>query len=382
MSKLEELINELCPDGVTYKNLGSFCKIQTGRGITNKDTLENGLYPVISGGVEPMGYYTSYNRNENTVTIARAGSAGYVNFIKTKFYLNDKCFSVIPLDMTNTKYLYYSLKNIEDKIIEMKSTGSVPTVNTEKVSKIIIPIPPLPIQEEVVRILDSITELTAELTAELQNRKKQYEHYRDKLILNNDYPRVKLSEITIESFRGSGIKRDDVTSSGVPCIRYGEIYTSYGIYFNKCISHTNPDKIQNKKVLKKNDLLFAITGESVEDIAKTTTYIGDEEGLVGGDIFVIRHNQNAKYLSYALSTSDAINQKGAGKVKSKVVHSNGPSILGIEIPLPDLDEQQRIVSILDSFNDLTASIIEGLPAEIDLRQKQYEYYRNKLLTFN
>ena len=106
-----------------------------------------------------------------------------------------------------------------------------------------------------------------------------------------------MSDIATDCFRGAGIKRDEVTEEGIPCIRYGEIYTSYGIFFDKCISHTDSSKIQGKKVLKKNDVLFAITGESVEDIAKSTAYVGEEEGLVGGDIVVLRHNQNAKYLS-------------------------------------------------------------------------------------
>ena len=175
MSRLEELIQELCPNGVEYKKLGDFCKIQTGRGITSKDTVENGLYPVISGGLEPMGYYSEYNREANTVTIARAGSAGYVNFISTRFYLNDKCFSIIPTNLIKAKYLYYALKNIEEDIISLKSTGSVPTVNTEKVSNIKIPVPPMEVQCEIVHILDQFTLLTAELTVELTSRKQQYE---------------------------------------------------------------------------------------------------------------------------------------------------------------------------------------------------------------
>ena len=123
------------------------------------------------------------------------------------------------------------------------------------------------------------------------------------------------------------------------------------------------------------------SNDSIEDIAKTTTYLGEQEGLVGGDIFVIRHNQNAKYLSYALSTKDAVRQKGEGKVKSKVVHSNGPSILKTEIPLPSLEEQQRIVDILDKFDAYCNDLTQGLPAEIELRKQQYEYYRDKLLSF-
>lgn len=128
-------------------------------------------------------------------------------------------------------------------------------------------------------------------------------------------------------------------------------------------------------------MLFAITGESVEDIGKCTAYIGDEEGLIGGDIAVMRHNYNAKYLSYVLSTKYAIEQKGKGKVKSKVVHTNVPSLKEIIVPIVPLDEQEHIVAILDKFNIYCNDISKGLPAEIEMRQNQYEYYRNKLLAF-
>lgn len=169
MSKIDDLIKELCPDGVELKQLGEICEIKTGAGVTRKDIVEEGLFPIISGGIYPLGMYDRSNRKAKTVTIARAGSAGYVDFIDRDFYLNDKCFSVIPFesyqDNINSRFLYFALKNIEQSIIDMKSTGSVPTVNTQKVSKIKIPVPPLEVQKEIVRVLDSFTELEAELEA-------------------------------------------------------------------------------------------------------------------------------------------------------------------------------------------------------------------------
>ena len=190
-----------------------------------------------------------------------------------------------------------------------------------------------------------------------------------------------MGEIATEIFRGSGITREQVTESGVPCVRYGEIYTTYGIHFDKCISHTAIEKISNPKYFEHGDILFAITGEKVEDIAKSTAYIGNEKCLAGGDIVVLKHNQNPKYLSYALATADAIRQKTKGKIKSKVVHSSVPAIKEIKIPVPTIEEQERIVKILDRFDKLCNDISEGLPAEIAARQKQYEFYRDKLLTF-
>lgn len=158
----------------------------------------------------------------------------------------------------------------------------------------------------------------------------------------------KLGDIAIDMFRGSGIKRDQVTESGTPCVRYGEIYTTYNIAFEECVSHTIEENITPRKYFENGDLLFAITGESVEEIGKTIAYTGKEKCLAGGDIVVMKHLQNAKYLSYALSSPSAIKQKGYGKTKLKVVHTSVPSLKSISIPLPPLSEQQEIVDYLDS----------------------------------
>ncbi|HBC31918.1 MAG TPA: restriction endonuclease subunit S, partial [Clostridiales bacterium] len=217
-----------------------------------------------------------------------------------------------------------------------------------------------------------------ELTAELTARRKQYNYYRDLLLsFGDDVPMVKLSEIATDMYRGSGIKRNEITDDGTPCVRYGEIYTTYNIWFDTCVSHTH----KGTKTFEHGDILFAITGETVEEIAKSCAYMGHKKCFAGGDIVVMKHKQNPKYIAYALSTTDAQIQKSKGKVKSKVVHSNIPALKKIEIPLPTLDEQDRIVSILDRFDELTTNISSGLPAEIEARQKQYEYYRDKLLTF-
>ncbi len=187
-----------------------------------------------------------------------------------------------------------------------------------------------------------------------------------------------LGDIATDIYRGAGITRNQVTEDGTPCVRYGEIYTTYGVFFDKCVSNTDESLIQSKKYFEYGDILFAITGESVEDIAKSTAYVGNEKCLAGGDIVVLKHNQNPKYLSYVLSTTTARIQKSKGKVKSKVVHSSVPAIKEIRIPVPPLEVQAEIVKILDNFTELTAE----LSAELSARKKQYEYYRDDLLTFD
>ena len=188
----------------------------------------------------------------------------------------------------------------------------------------------------------------------------------------------RLGDIATDIFRGAGIRRDQVVQNGVPCVRYGEIYTDYGIHFDSCISHTTLDAVAFPKWFSYGDILFAITGESVEEIAKSTAYLGHDRCLAGGDIVVLKHNENPMYLSYALSTTDAQRQKSKGKTKSKVVHSSVPAIESIVVPIPPRPIQDRIAEDLDAFTKLTAE----LTAELTARRAQYEYYRDKLLTFD
>jgi type I restriction enzyme S subunit len=191
-----------------------------------------------------------------------------------------------------------------------------------------------------------------------------------------------LGEIATDIYRGSGITRKQVTLTGIPCVRYGEIYTTYGIWFDKCVSHTSEAAITNKKYFEHGDILLAITGESVDEIAKSSAYVGNEKCLAGGDIVVLKHHQDPKYLAYALSTRSAQKQKSKGKVKSKVVHSSIPAIREIRIPIPPLPVQREIVQILDNFTELTAELTTELTAELTARKKQYEYYRNLILNFD
>lgn len=192
----------------------------------------------------------------------------------------------------------------------------------------------------------------------------------------------RLGEIGTSFYRGIGIKRDEVTTDGIPCVRYGEIYTTYHIAFSHCISHTRIQDLSKGKFFSHGDILFAITGESVEDIAKSCAYLGNENCLAGGDILVMKHEQYPKYIAYALETTEARRQKSKGKIKSKVVHASVQSIKDIIIPVPPLEVQREIVKILDNFTELTADLTDKLSEELTVRKKQYEYYRNQLLTFD
>lgn len=182
MKYIEKLLNGA---EVQWMPLGEVCAIKTGKGVTKNDANSNGVYPIISGGKTPMDYIDIYNRQANTVTVSRVGAnAGFVSYIKEKFYLNDKCFSVIPKSSNSivSRFLYYALKSQELKISALQSEGGVPTINTTKLGNVTIPIPPFHVQEEIVRILDKFTMLEAELETELNCRKRQYEYYRNQLL--------------------------------------------------------------------------------------------------------------------------------------------------------------------------------------------------------
>ncbi len=187
-------------------------------------------------------------------------------------------------------------------------------------------------------------------------------------------PYLSIGDIAVDIYRGAGIKRDQVTEKGTPCVRYGEIYTTYGLWFEECVSHTDESMITSRKYFEHGDILFAITGESVEDIAKSCAYMGHERCLAGGDIVVLKHNQNPKYVSYALSTKTAVAQKGKGKIKSKVVHSSVPAIKEIIIPVPPLEIQQEIVDIIDALLEKEQALIGYVDDELRARKLQHDYY--------
>ena len=390
MSRLDELIKELCPNGVEYKELKDLCIISRGKVISKDYIRDNpGDFPVYSSQTENegnLGNISTYDYDGEYLTWTTDGAnAGTVFYRNTKFNVTNVCGLLkVKVEEMISKFLYYFLVIKAPEYVN-RGMGN-PKLMSNVMEKIKVPIPPLEVQEEIVRILDdytkSVEELKEKLNKELIARKKQYSWYRDYLLkFENKVEIVKLKDIATEMYRGNGIKREEVRETGIPCVRYGEIYTEYGIAFEKTKSYTDENLITNKKYIEYGDILFAITGESVEEIGKSTAYIGKEKCLVGGDILVMKHKQDPVYLSYVLSTENAQKQKSKGKIKSKVVHTNATDIGEIEIPLPPLEVQKRIVEVLDNFEKICNDLNIGLPAEIEARQKQYEFYRNFLLTF-
>ena len=386
MSELERLIQKYCPNGVAFDNLVKVADILYGYPCDASKFNDNQqgvplirIRNVLDGTSDT---YTTEEISEEFIIrkgdllVGMDGNFHTGNWKGMDGYLCQRVCKINSKDerIVLNRFLSNYLPPIMKQIELNKPNGTVKHLLAKDINAIKIPVPPIEVQGEIVRILDNFTELTA--------RRKQYEYYRDTVLnFGDDVPMVKLGDIATDIYRGAGIKRDEVTAEGVPCVRYGEIYTSYDISFTECISHTNEDVVATPKYFEHGDIIFTITGESVEEIAKSIAYLGHDKCMAGGDTVVMKHNQEPRYISYALSTTSAQTQKSKGKVKSKVVHSSVPALKEIVIPLPNMETQKRIADLLDNFHKLCNDISAGLPAEIESRQKQYEYYRDRLLTF-
>lgn len=346
---------------------------------------DTGTYPVINGGINPSGYVEVFNEEEDTITISQGGaSAGYVNFQKSRFWLGAHCYAVKPYDRVLNRYLFHFIKQNEIALQQCQYGAGIPALAKGTISSLSIPVPPLPVQEEIVRILDNFTTLEAELEAELDCRKRQYEYYRDKLLnkskSENEYKRVKLGEIGTFT-RGRRFVHADDRDEGIPCIHYGELYTHYGVWADKVKTHINPELTTNFRYADKNDVIIVAAGENNVDIGIGVAWLGNEKVAVHDACFIFKHNQNPKFISYALRTYDYHQQIKSKVSQGKICSISADGLANAEIPLPPLAVQERIVNVLDNFEQLCNDLGIGLPAEIEARKKQYEYYRNKLLSF-
>jgi type I restriction enzyme S subunit len=269
-------------------------------------------------------------------------------------------------------------------------------VSATDMGKILIPIPcpedterSLRVQAKIVQVLDDFSELTSELTSELVARKKQYNYYRDQLLSFKEGEVVwkPLGEIG-HFIRGKRFTKDDYVDNGVNVIHYGEIYTRYGVWTDRVFSQVRNDMANSLRYAQPGDVVITDVGETVEDVGKAVAWIGSGQVAIHDHCYAFRHSMNPKFVSYCMQTASFIAEKAKYVARTKVntLLINGFAKVLIPVPYPNdqdmsLAEQARIVAILDKFDILTNSISEGLPREVELRQKQYEYYRDLLLSF-
>ena len=283
------------------------------------------------------------------------------------------------------KYIYYWLNTLPaDSVVGDHNRQWIGNYSQK-----LFPIPPLRVQSRIVEILDKFTQLEAELEAELEARNKQYDFYRNRLLdfaLRNDLKgQVEwktLGEVA-ELVRGNGLSKKDFSEFGVPAIHYGQIYTYYGNETEETLSFVSPTIAKKLQKVYPGNIVITNTSENVEDVCKAVLYSGNVEAVTGGHATIIRPKDYIlpKYLVYFTLTLDFFTQKKRLAKGAKVIDVSAKDLAKIVLPLPPLSEQRRIVDILDRFDTLTNSISEGLPREIALRRKQYEYYRDALLRF-
>jgi len=358
MNKIEKLIKDLCPNGVKYKKLTDVTELSAGARITKAMMMNDNEYPVVGGGILPTGFYYCYNR-EHCITISRAGSAGFVNWQEQKFWATDVCFTAIQkFADINIKFVYYCLKNAQSDLQEHIYGGSMPKLEKNYLWNYLIPIPPLKIQNEIVKILDEFVklevELEAQLEAELEARKKQYNFYRARL-LEGHTSFVKLNEVCNSIKSGKNSNR---TQEG----KYS-VYGSTGLIAKSDNYAYDNEQILVARVGANAGLVNIVNGK----------YDVSDNAL----ILDVNSKYNLRYIYYYLVNLN-LNKytKGGGQPLL-----TGGQLKLLEIPVPSLEVQRRIVNILDKFDKLANDIKDGLPAEIEMRRKQYEYYRNKLLSF-
>lgn len=363
-------------EGWTYKKLGEVCyKITDGshnppKGIEHSDNVmlssqnvQNGFLDMSAVRYLSDADFEIENKRTNASkgdvlltivgTIGRTcvlkGNEGNITFQRSVAILK-------PKEEIMSRYLMFFLMSCNSKLNSTAQGAAQKGIYLKQLGNITLHYPSIDEQQRIVERLDSAFENIDKLKANAEKQLSEARILFQKSLAKAMEPKEgweekTLGEIAVDMYRGAGIKRDQVTEEGIPCVRYGEIYTTYNVGFNECVSHTKIEYLKSPKYFEHGDLLFAITGESVEDIGKTIAYLGKEKCLLGGDIICMKHKQNPKYLAYALSTPDAIKQKGFGKTKLKVVHTNAPALKAIKIPLPPLPVQQRIVERLDSLSE-------------------------------
>lgn len=405
MSNLEELIERLCPDGVEYKKIGELVDYEQPGNYIVSSTKYSDEYniPVLTAGQtfilgyinETDGVYKS--SKDNPVIIFDDFTAAF-KWVDFEFKVKSSAIKILTVNntLTTIRYIYHVMGFLNISSDEHKRLW----IGTY--SNIKVPVPPLEVQREIVRILDNFaiatTEIQQKLQEELAARQKQYEYYRDLLLtfksnestilnertneleLSGAIRWMKLGDLSITITKGTTPKT--YSKSGICFIRTEAIESDL-INFDK-VKYIDDD-IHNgslrRSILQANDILFTIAGATIGKcvvVPASALPANTNQALA---IIRLKENYEHKYIFYLLKSKymkDYIQKSIKGSAQPNL---NLQQLNDFVIPVPPLEVQQRIVDILDRFDTLCNDITSGLPAEIEMRQKQYEYYRDKLLTF-
>ena len=404
MSHIDDLIERHCPNGVEFKPLGEVGELVRGNGIRKSDFTESGVGCIHYGQIHTH-YGTWATETKSFVSpelASRTRRAKTGDLVIATTSEDDaavgKAVAWLGADevaVSTDAYIYRHLFDPKyaayffqtDQFQGQKQrhvTGTkVRRIGGDALGEIRIPVPPLEVQREIVRVLDLFQSLEAELEAELEARRRQYAHYRDELVTRSvaDPDQwVALGDLG-DVFRGRRFVKDDYVADGLAAIHYGQIYTHYGTKANTVLTRVRAELKPVLRFAQTGDIVIAEVGETVEDVAKAVAWLGEEEVAVHDGCFVLRHKQNPTYLAYCMQIAAFHAEKAQFVARAKVKRLSFDGVKQLRVPLPSLDVQNRIVQVLDAFDALVNDLSSGLPAELAARRKQYEYYRNKLLTF-
>ncbi len=386
MTNIEQMIKDLCPNGVEYKKLGEVCEMKRGSTIT-ANQAEEGEIPVIAGGQKPAYFHNQSNRTGKNITVAGSGAyAGYVAYWEQPIFVSD-AFTVTPKESSlDIKFVYYFLTNIQDKIYHTKKGSGVPHVHPSSISDFEIPIPPLEIQKKIVECLDKFSALAAELQAELHLRRKQYEYYRTRLLTpHSESNSADKSDDCNWDFKPLGeicdLVKDRISASELDEDTYVSVENLLSNKQGKIPSMSVPT-IGNVINYHKDNVLIGNIRPYLRKI-----WLADNEGGTNGDVITLgikgkyRDMILPRFLYHALADERFFIYDTQYSSGAKMPRGDKDKVLEYQIAIPSIEKQAELVVFLDKFEKLITSMEEGIPAEQIRQQKRYEYYRDLLLTF-
>lgn len=399
MSRIDDLIAEYCPDGVKHQTLGEIGEFIRGNGIQKRDFQDSGFGCIHYGQIYTYyGLFADHTKSFIDPNLAEKRKKAYKGDLviattseneedvcKTCAWLGEEPIAIsgdayIFRHHQNPKYISYCFQSELFQSQKKKYiTGTkVLRVNGDAMAKIHVPVPPLPVQEEIVRILDSFSSLEAELEAELEARRKQYTHYRNELLTFERVVTVCIQDICVRICSGGtpSSKRHDYYDGNVPWLRTQDI--DFNV-INQTSATISDEGLRNSAAqwIPANCVIVAMYGATAAKVAVNSIPLTTNQACC--NLQIDETKADVRYVFHWLS-NEYEHLKALGEGSQSNI--NAKKVKSYPISLPPLEEQRRIVSILDRFDKLTNDLSSGLPAEIEARRKQYEYYRDRLLSFD